>query len=161
MSKLRKTLVLGAVLLVAACTRELVYAVPPQGMRCEAAPKEDVMAGAPVALSGLKVCPNMRRCTGDALLPPQPCEQPMPTYYDDISELAIDDGVLLIHPLTRTKVLCLEQPGMSVFDCVNTFRSEGYVLITDVPQFAGRYDLLQEGTYPTRRWRKGENVPRW
>lgn len=161
MSKFGKIFALGVILLAASCTREFIYAVPPQGMRCAAAPKEDIMAGAAVARSGLKVCPNMRRCTDDALLPPQPCEQPMPTYYDDVSELALADGVVLIHPYTRTKVLCLEQPEMSIFDCVDRFRNEGYVLITDVPQFAGQYDLLQKGTYPTRRWRKGENVPRW
>lgn len=147
-------------MLVAACAREYVYAVPPQGMRCAAAQEEEADIG-PMARSGLNVCPNNRRCTGDALLPPQPCEQPMPSYYDDISELTLADGAVLIHPYTRAKVLCFDQPGMDVFSCVETFRNEGYVLITDIPQFAGRYDLLQEGTYPARRWRRGENVPRW
>ncbi len=149
-------------MLLASCAREYVYAVPPEGMKCAAdEPKEDIWANAAVTRSGLKYCPNTRRCTGDPLLPPQPCVQPMPTYYDDISEVTVAEGVLLIHPLTRAKVLCFDQSGLSAVDCAERFRSEGYVLITDVPQFAGRYDFLKEGTYPTRRWRKGEHIPRW
>ncbi len=160
MSDLKKTLALGLLLLTAACTQEYVYAVPPQGMRCAVAEEEAPVMG-PVMRSGLNICPDNRRCTGDALLPPRPCEQPMPTYYEDVSEQISAEGAVLIHPYTRAKVLCLDQPGMDVFSCVDTFRSEGYILITDIPQFAGRYDLLQEGTYPARRWRRGENVPRW
>ena len=36
-----------------------------------------------------------------------------------------------------------------------------YVRMTDIPNMSAKYDILQKGTYPTRRWRKGESVPRW
>lgn len=149
-------------LLLAACVREKVYAVPPDGMKCAASKSvDDVWAPTSVARSGLKYCPNNRRCSSDPLLPPQSCEQPMPTYYDNLSEPMVAEGVLLIHPMTRAKVLCFEQMGQSAVECAEQFRLKGYVLITDVPQFAGKYDFLKDGTYPTRRWRKDEHIPRW
>ena len=45
--------------------------------------------------------------------------------------------------------------------CVERLECSGFTRITDVPQVAAKYDLLKQGTYPTRRWREGEAVPRW
>ncbi len=162
MLNLRKIGGIGAVLLLAACMREQVYAVPPEGMKCEESPKEEeVWIPQPVTRGGIQYCPQNRRCSGEPLLPPQPCVQPMPTYYDNLSETAVAEGVLLIHPLTRAKVLCYDQQGWSAVICAEQFRASGYILVTDIPQFAGRYDFLREGTYPARRWRKDEHIPRW
>lgn len=122
---------------------------------------EYVYADTPVSLSGVRYCPSAPRCSSDPLLPPQPCEQPLPSYYGDISELIVADSMLLIHPITRAKVLCFEQFGLSMVECVERFRNQGYVLITDIPQFAARYDFLKDGAYPGRKWRKGEHVPRF
>lgn len=112
--------------------------------------------------AGVRYCPPKMRCSGD-LLPPQPCAQPMPKYYDNISADAAADAVELIHPFTRTKVLCYDQlPIGTAADCANIFRADGYVLVTDIPQLPAKYDLLKEGMYPGRRWRGGgEVVPRW
>ena len=112
--------------------------------------------------AGVRYCPNRRRCTGEKL-PPQPCAQPMPRYYGNIESGAAAQGIELIHPFTRTKVICYDQQvkGTAV-DCANIFRADGYVLVTDIPQVPAKYDLLRAGTYPTRRWRGGgEVVPRW
>lgn len=149
-------------LVLTACTKEFTYTETSEETKCVPTSRENAdLRIAIMTRSGVKLCPNNRRCTGEALLPPQPCLQPMPTYYNDVSELAFNEGVLLIHPYTRAKVLCLDQEGLSAVSCAEMFRAEGYVLITDIPQFAGKYDVLKEGTYPTRRWRNGENVPRW
>lgn len=162
MLKIKKIPMLLALFLLAACAREQVYAVPPAGMKCKESPKEEeVWIPTPVTRAGIQYCPNNRRCTGEPLLPPQPCEQPMPTYYDNISETEVAEGILLIHPLTRAKVLCFDQQGWSAVGCAEQFRAAGYILVTDIPQFAGRYDFLREGTYPARRWRKDEHIPRW
>lgn len=45
--------------------------------------------------------------------------------------------------------------------CVAVLENSCYVRITEIPQMAAKYDFLKIGTYPTRRWRNGENVPRW
>ena len=114
-----------------------------------------------ISRGGLKICPNMRRCSDEELVPYQPCVQPMPTYYNDVN---LSEGdVELIHPYTRTVVLCFDEPGSSVQSCVDKFRNEGYVLITDIPQVPARYDVIVEGNYPARRWggNRGQVVPRW
>lgn len=45
--------------------------------------------------------------------------------------------------------------------CVAVLEDSCYVRITEIPHMAAKYDFLKTGTYPTRRWRNGENVPRW
>ena len=115
-----------------------------------------------VGLNGVKVCPNNRKCSDEAMLPYQPCAQPMPTYYGDISATQSAEGILLIHPVTRTQILCYALPGESAVQCAENFRAVGYVLVTDIPQVSANYDFLRKNTYPTRRWRGGgEVVPRW
>lgn len=115
-----------------------------------------------VGLNGVKVCPNNRKCSDEAMLPYQPCAQPMPTYYGDISATQSAEGILLIHPVTRTQILCYDLPGESAVQCAEDFRAAGYVLVTDIPQVSANYDFLRKNTYPTRRWRGGgEVVPRW
>lgn len=114
-----------------------------------------------VDASGARICPPHKRCTGDKL-PPRPCLQPMPTYYGNISQKELADGIVLIHPFTRTQVVCYDDPGLSATECAQIFHNKGYVYITDIPQLPAKYDFLKKGTYPTRRWRGGgEVVPRW
>lgn len=110
---------------------------------------------------GLKVCPNNRVCSDEQMVPYQPCVQPMPTYYNDVN---LSEGdVELIHPYTRIVVLCMERNGGDVKACVEKFRDEGYVLITDIPQLPAKYDIIEKGGYPARKWsgNRGQNVPRW
>lgn len=112
--------------------------------------------------AGTKYCPNKKRCTQEGLLPPQPCSQPVPAYYGNVSAEEIANGILLIHPVTRTEVLCYDRAGMNASECAESFRASGYVLVTDIPQQPAKYDALRVNTYPTRRWRNGgEVVPRW
>lgn len=114
-----------------------------------------------ISRGGLRICPNKRRCSDEELVPYQPCIQPMPTYYNDVD--LTEGDVELIHPYTRTVVLCYDEPGKSVQSCVEAFRNEGYVLITDIPQLPARYDEIVEGNYPARRWggKREQVVPRW
>ena len=66
----------------------------------------------------------------------------MPTYYNDVN---LSEGdVELIHPYTRTVVLCMERNGGDVKACVEKFRDEGYVLITDIPQLPAKYDIIEK-----------------
>ena len=114
-----------------------------------------------VSVDGVQVCAAGERCSDEALLPYQPCAQPMPKYYGDLSATQSAEGILLIHPMTRTQILCYDLPGESAVQCAENFRAAGYVLVTDVPQVTAKYDFLRNNTYPTRRWRNGETVPRW
>jgi len=115
-----------------------------------------------VNVAGVKYCASGVRCPDEGRLPPQPCAQPMPSYYGNVTAEAVSEGLILIHPYTRTKVICVDKIGQSAEQCAKNFKASGYVLVTDLPQLPARYDELREGTYPTRRWRDGgEVVPRW
>lgn len=115
-----------------------------------------------VNAAGSRYCPPQKRCPDAGLLPPQPCAQPMPSYYANVSPDTQAEGIVLIHPYTRTKIICFDKPNQSAVDCADNFKANGYVLVTDIPQLPARYDALKEGTYPSRRWRdNGEVVPRW
>ncbi len=46
-------------------------------------------------------------------------------------------------------------------ECVKRLECAGYTQLRNVPTLPAKYDLLHKGSYPTRRWREGENVPRW
>lgn len=112
--------------------------------------------------AGRPVCSGKKRCSDEAMLPPQPCTQPMPLYYGDISATETAEGIVLVHPYTRVEVVCFDMPGASAVDCANNFRQSGYVLVTDIPQFSAEYDYLKDGMYPGRKWRGGgEQIPRW
>jgi len=115
-----------------------------------------------ITANGVRICPQKERCSDEAMLPYEPCAQPMPTYYGDISSETSAEGIMLIHPMTRTLILCYDLPNESAVTCADNFKAAGYVLVTDLPQVTAGYDELKTNTYPTRRWRgHGENVPRW
>lgn len=46
-------------------------------------------------------------------------------------------------------------------ECVKRLECAGYTQLRNVPTLPAKYDLLRKGSYSTRRWREGENVPRW
>lgn len=46
-------------------------------------------------------------------------------------------------------------------ECISRLECAGYTQLRNVPTMPAKYDILKKGTYPTRRWRNGETVPRW
>ena len=49
----------------------------------------------------------------------------------------------------------------AVDNCIKRLECAGYTQLRNVPTMPAKYDLLRKGSYPTRRWREGETVPRW
>ncbi len=45
--------------------------------------------------------------------------------------------------------------------CLSRLEGSCYVRLSEVPKVTAKADELQRGTYPTRRWREGDVVPRW
>ncbi|MBR2136982.1 MAG: hypothetical protein IJ852_03355 [Alphaproteobacteria bacterium] len=45
--------------------------------------------------------------------------------------------------------------------CVARLQDSCYTKVSEIPYMSAKYDFLKRGTYPTRRWRNGESVPRW
>ena len=112
-------------------------------------------------IAGAPICPNNRICNNDELIPNRPCSEPMPTYYDNKALHEAD--ILLIQPYSRTIVVCNDEPGFSAYGCAEYFKKQGFILITDIPQFTAKYDVIVEGNYPSRKWgaNKSQTAPRW
>lgn len=72
----------------------------------------------------------------------------------------IADQVVMQNQNTRVLAYC-RGTQQEIAACVERLENSCYVRITDVPRLPAKYDMLKTGTYPTRRWRNGESVPRW
>lgn len=68
--------------------------------------------------------------------------------------------VLFQNLKTRVLAYC-RGDDEQIAKCIEKLECSGYVRLTEVPHMSAKYDVLQKGSYPTRRWRKGESVPRW
>ncbi len=75
--------------------------------------------------------------------------------------LAQDNVIALQNLKSRVLLYCFASQNLSADDCAKHFEQKGYVRLKDIPQFPAQYDFLKADTYPTRRWRKGEVIPRW
>jgi len=62
---------------------------------------------------------------------------------------------------TRVLIYCYPSDYYTAEQCASEFESRGFVRLTDIPRLAAEYDYLKADTYPTRRWRKDEKIPRW
>ncbi len=72
-----------------------------------------------------------------------------------------EDMIALQNPNTRVLAYCYQSAYYSAEYCAAEFEAKGFVRLTDIPRLVAEYDTLKADTYPTRRWRKDEQVPRW
>ena len=72
-----------------------------------------------------------------------------------------EDVIALQNLNTRVLVYCYTSPLITSQQCATEFENRGYVRLQEIPRLPAEYDFLKDGTYPTRRWRNGEQVPRW
>lgn len=61
----------------------------------------------------------------------------------------------------RNVVYCYNSEQQSSEVCAKYFEKKGYTRFRDIPYKTAKYDFLKKDTYPTRRWRDGEQTPRW
>lgn len=71
------------------------------------------------------------------------------------------ESVVLQNLKSRAVVYCYPSVDLSAEDCAKDFEQRGYVRLRDIPRFTAEDDILKADTYPTRRWRQGEKIPRW
>ena len=80
--------------------------------------------------------------------------------FPDVERNKYVDEVILENQNTHVLAYC-RGTEEEIEICVSRLENSCYVRIEDIPRFAAKYDRLKTGTYPTRRWREGENFPRW
>lgn len=61
---------------------------------------------------------------------------------------------------TRVLAYCRGDEN-EIDECIKRLECAGYTLLKNVPTMTAKYDFLKKRSYPTRRWRNGESVPRW
>lgn len=71
-----------------------------------------------------------------------------------------NNEVILENLNTRVLAYCRGSEN-EIAMCVERLEASCYVKLQDIPRRPAKYDILQRGTYPTRRWRNGETAPRW
>ena len=74
----------------------------------------------------------------------------------------------LQHPWTRQVVYCPAEHYtlaannlMGSSYCAKFFENGGFEKLQHLTYMPARFDNVREGSYPERRWREGERVPRW
>lgn len=72
-----------------------------------------------------------------------------------------EEVIALQNPDTRVLVYCFTSAYYTADACAVRFEKQGFVRLKDIPKLPAEYDFLKTGTYPTRRWRSDERVPRW
>ena len=83
------------------------------------------------------------------------------TDFPDVPDNKYNDNQVIMENLnTRVLAYCRGTQD-EINSCVQRLEGSCYVRITDIPSLPAKYDQLKRGTYPTRRWRNGETVPRW
>jgi len=69
--------------------------------------------------------------------------------------------IVLQHPTDRTVVKCKNYTLKTKDECAKEFEGLGYVRLKDKVTMPAKFDNQKLSTYPSRRWRDGENSPRW
>ena len=62
---------------------------------------------------------------------------------------------------SRVIVYCYHSEHFTTEQCAENFENMGFVRLNDIPRLPAEYDSLQANSYPSRRWRKDEQIPRW
>ena len=68
--------------------------------------------------------------------------------------------VILQNQNTRVLAYCRGNDEQIAY-CISRLEGSCYVPLTEIPKVTAKADELRRGTYPTRRWREGDVVPRW
>ena len=72
-----------------------------------------------------------------------------------------NEMIILQQPVTREVFYCESDEYVSAAVCAAELEEMGFVRLTDKSTFPGKDDLLQKGSYPPRRYRDHQNIPRW
>ena len=71
------------------------------------------------------------------------------------------DVIALQNLKSRVLAYCYDSSDMWAEECAVKLEQEGYVRLKDIPSSPAEFDFLKSDTYPTRRWRREDRVPRW
>ena len=68
--------------------------------------------------------------------------------------------VILQNLNTRVLAYCRGTEEQIAY-CISRLEGSCYVPLNEIPKVTAKADILRRGSYPSRRWREGDVVPRW
>lgn len=68
--------------------------------------------------------------------------------------------VILQNLNTRVLAYCRGNEEQIAY-CISRLEGSCYVRLSEIPKVTAKSDTLRRGSYPSRRWREGDVVPRW
>ncbi len=71
------------------------------------------------------------------------------------------DVIALENLYSRVIAYCYNSYEYTAEECADFLEKDGFVRVSELPRIMAERDFLTTGTYPTRRWRDGDFVPRW
>ncbi len=71
------------------------------------------------------------------------------------------DVIALENLYTRVIAYCYNSYEYTAEECADFLEKDGFVRVSELPRITAEHDFLTTGTYPTRRWRNDDFVPRW
>lgn len=98
-------------------------------------------------------------CSGVTLWGNSEEEPQQPSSYEVLPPRA--NVIALQNLKNRIVIYCADSPYATAEMCARNYERSGYVRLTNIPSQPADKDFLKADTYPTRRWRKDELVPRW
>ena len=73
-----------------------------------------------------------------------------------------DAEIVMQQPVTREIFVCMDTDESSADECAYAMeKKEGFVRLKDKSVFTGKDDIPRPDSYPTRRFREDQNIPRW
>lgn len=81
--------------------------------------------------------------------------------FPDVPNNKYDKNQVIMENLNTRVLAYCRGSEEEIEECVSMLENSCYIRISEIPHLAAKYDMLKTGTYPTRRWREGELIPRW
>ncbi len=96
----------------------------------------------------------------DYFMPWEDYDQPEGDFPEVENNKYLLNQVILQNQNTRVLAYCRGNDEQIAY-CISRLEGSCYVPLNDIPKVTAKADELRRGTYPTRRWREGDVVPRW
>ena len=96
----------------------------------------------------------------DYFMPYEDYDQPQGDFPAVENNKYPQNQVILQNLNTRVLAYCRGNEEQIAY-CISRLEGSCYVRLSEIPKVTAKADTLRRGSYPTRRWREGDVVPRW
>ncbi len=73
----------------------------------------------------------------------------------------LNNNLILLQNLEKRTLAFCRGTAEQAENCAQRLEKSCFVRVRNIPSVAAKYDRVQQGAFPGRRWHKGDVVPRW